>query len=179
MDERCTVLLSAASYQDYQTCEATAYHETRIKDSDIPHSCAFRDGRGLDPVGLVSVQGSGNTWVRGLLEKATGICTGAIYCDIALRNKGFVGEGIRDGSVLVVKTHSWHYQWKGAKLEYRITDDTLYSSAILLIRNPFHAFVAERHRRKLLEQIASNTSDTSHVGEVSMKEFGEYLNFSK
>ena len=35
---------------------------------------SFCTGRG--PVGLVSFPGSGNTWVRGLLQQATGICTG-------------------------------------------------------------------------------------------------------
>lgn len=38
--------------------------------------CRFRDGAGKKRVALVSLPGSGNTWVRGLLEKATGVCTG-------------------------------------------------------------------------------------------------------
>ena len=38
--------------------------------------CRFMNGSGRSPVGLVSFPGSGNTWVRGLLQKATGICTG-------------------------------------------------------------------------------------------------------
>ncbi len=38
--------------------------------------CHFIDGYGRAPVALVSFEGSGNTWLRGLLEKATGICTG-------------------------------------------------------------------------------------------------------
>ena len=38
--------------------------------------CRFMNGSGRNPVGLVSFPGSGNTWVRGLLQKATGICTG-------------------------------------------------------------------------------------------------------
>ena len=40
--------------------------------------CRFMNGSGRSPVGLVSFPGSGNTWVRGLLQKATGICTGGI-----------------------------------------------------------------------------------------------------
>jgi hypothetical protein len=38
-------------------------------------------------VGLVSFPGSGNTWVRGLLQKVTGICTGMyfeLYCLCAI-----------------------------------------------------------------------------------------------
>ena len=38
--------------------------------------CRFMNGSGRNPIGLVSFPGSGNTWVRGLLQKATGICTG-------------------------------------------------------------------------------------------------------
>ncbi len=174
IDNRCTVLLSETSYKVYQTCEDTAFQETCVKDADIPHTCAFRDGRGRDPVALVSVQGSGNTWVRGLLEKATGICTGTIYCDIALRNRGFVGESVRDGSVLVVKTHTQNFQWKNAKLEFRSEKDALYGSAILLIRNPFDAFVAERNRLKVLENINSNRSDGSHVDKVDKTQFGKH-----
>ena len=38
--------------------------------------CHFINGTNRAPVALVSFPGSGNTWVRGLLEQATGICTG-------------------------------------------------------------------------------------------------------
>ena len=38
----------------------------------LVHCCLAGHG----PVGLVSFPGSGNTWVRGLLQKATGVCTG-------------------------------------------------------------------------------------------------------
>ena len=41
--------------------------------------CQFMNGSGRSPVGLVSFPGSGNTWVRGLLQKATGICTGETF----------------------------------------------------------------------------------------------------
>lgn len=34
------------------------------------------DGEKRAPVGLVSFPGSGNTWIRAILEAATGICTG-------------------------------------------------------------------------------------------------------
>ena len=44
----------------------------------INGKCHFMDGSNRAPVGLISPPGSGNTWVRGLLEQATGICTGEI-----------------------------------------------------------------------------------------------------
>ena len=40
--------------------------------------CHFMDGTNRSPVALASYPGSGNTWVRGLLEQATGICTGIL-----------------------------------------------------------------------------------------------------
>ncbi len=54
---------------------------------------------------LASSPGSGNAWVRGLLEQATGICTGSIFCDVNLKKGGFNGERLQGGTVLVTKTH--------------------------------------------------------------------------
>ena len=47
-----------------------------IQNRTIVPRCHFMNGTHRSPVALVSFPGSGNTWVRGLLEKATGICTG-------------------------------------------------------------------------------------------------------
>lgn len=44
-------------------------------------------------VALISFPGSGNTWLRHLLEQATGIYTGSIYCDRSLKAM-FPGEHI-------------------------------------------------------------------------------------
>lgn len=44
-------------------------------------------------VGLVSSPGSGNTWLRYLLEQATGVYTGSIYCDHSLKAL-FSGEHV-------------------------------------------------------------------------------------
>ena len=68
-------------------------------------SCEFINQTLRLPVALASYQGSGNTWVRGLLERATGICTGSVFCDRSLRTHGFIGENIRSGAALVTKTH--------------------------------------------------------------------------
>ena len=68
-------------------------------------SCHFMNQTLRLPVALASFQGSGSTWVRGLLEQATGICTGSVYCDPWLRASGFSGENVRSGAVIVTKTH--------------------------------------------------------------------------
>ncbi len=38
--------------------------------------CHFMNGSSRSAVALASFPGSGNTWARGLLERATGVCTG-------------------------------------------------------------------------------------------------------
>ena len=67
----------------------------------------------LDPPGpltaLASFPGSGNTWVRYLIQHATGYATGCIYLDRGLQQGDFPGEGIFDGSVIAVKTHCAKY----------------------------------------------------------------------
>lgn len=81
-------------------------------------------------VALVSYPGSGNTWLRYLLQQVTGIVTGSIYMDYGLRMHGFPAENVTDGSVLVVKTH-----------EAPPADLNKFQSAILLIRNPRNAIL--------------------------------------
>ena len=105
-DPLCTGLLSDRDTVNFTTCKQrteTTYNKMLAKMD--PHSfpsnyslgvwgssnltvhmrkghllpsgeCRFMNGSGRSPVGLVSFPGSGNTWVRGLLQKATGICTG-------------------------------------------------------------------------------------------------------
>ncbi|CAH0713986.1 unnamed protein product, partial [Brenthis ino] len=88
-----------------------------------------------DVVALVSFPGSGNTWLRYLLQQVTGIVTGSIYMDYGLRNHGFPAENVTDGSVLVVKTH-----------EAPPLEPDKFKSAILLIRNPRDAILADFNR---------------------------------
>ncbi|XP_050353576.1 WSCD family member AGAP003962 [Nymphalis io] len=86
-------------------------------------------------VALVSYPGSGNTWLRYLLQQVTGIVTGSVYMDYGLRMHGFPAENVTDGSVLVVKTH-----------EAPPIEVDKFKSAILLIRNPRDAILADFNR---------------------------------
>ena len=70
------------------------------------HEPKFRETPG-PLVGIVSFPGSGNTWVRYLLQQITGTLTGSVYDDGDLRRNGFKGETHRSGKALVVKTHEW------------------------------------------------------------------------
>lgn len=85
---------------------------------------------------LASFPGSGNTWLRYLLQQATGILTGSIYKDYGLLKTGFPAENVCNSSVLLVKTHEW-----GGKAW------APFSKAILLVRDPEKAIIAEFNRQ--------------------------------
>lgn len=96
----------------------------------------FVDPPLAEPVALASFPGSGNTWLRYLLQQATGLVTGSVYMDYGLLKNGFPGESVTNGSVLVVKTHEWGPRARG-----------LFKRAILLVRNPAAAIQAEFNRQ--------------------------------
>lgn len=102
------------------------------------HWCS--DLKYLEPpkhaIALASFPGSGNTWLRYLLQQATGFYTGSVYKDYGLLKNGFPAESVSNGSVLVVKTHEW-----GASARSRFT------KAILLVRTPAPAIQAEFNRQ--------------------------------
>ncbi|XP_071092902.1 WSCD family member AGAP003962-like [Haliotis cracherodii] len=105
--------------------------------------------RVLPQIALASYPGSGNTWVRHLLQQMTGIATGSIYIDEELRHNGFPGESLSNGSVVAVKTHNG-YAGKG------------YARAILLIRNPYESMLS-----------LFKLSNSNHTGEPSVDRYGK------
>ena len=139
--------------------------------------CRFLNASDRAPVALASFPGSGNTWVRGLLQAATGVCTGTIYCDTTLRRSGFPGESLRSGKTLVVKTHQTDPRWTGVyyppgtvdKYFKKRADIPVYRSAIFVIRNPFHALVAEWSR-----QMTVNMSG-NHIITIGEKYYSKYV----
>ena len=139
--------------------------------------CHFLNAPDRAPVALASFPGSGNTWMRGLLQAATGVCTGAIYCDTTLRKSGFPGESLRSGKTLVVKTHQTDPRWTGVyyppgtadKYFKKTQNIPVYSSTIFIIRNPFHALVAGWNRLMTL-----NRGD-NHILSIGDNYFSEYV----
>ncbi|XP_026129753.1 WSC domain-containing protein 1-like [Carassius auratus] len=89
-------------------------------------------------VALSSFPGAGNTWLRHLIELATGFYTGSYYFDGSLYNKGFKGEKDywQSGRVICVKTH-----------ESGQREIEMFNSAILLMRNPYRSLMAEFNRK--------------------------------
>ncbi|XP_037049867.1 WSCD family member AGAP003962 [Bradysia coprophila] len=96
----------------------------------------LKEFRGHNLIALASFPGSGNTWLRYLLQQATGIYTGSVYKDFGLLKSGFPAENIFNSSVLIVKTHEWGPNaWEH------------FGKAILLVRDPDKAIIAEFNRQ--------------------------------
>lgn len=95
---------------------------------------------------LASFPGSGNSWLRYLLEQVTTVFTGSQECDLVLKASGMLGEGVRSSNVLVVKTHD-----PSDLIE--TTPQRRFKAAVVLMRNPFDAILAEYHRMVLWSHI--------------------------
>ena len=73
IDALCTQYLSKTDLKMFRYCTK----RTEVRHTSLDKGLRrFMDGTSRSTVALASFPGSGNTWVRGLLEKATGICTG-------------------------------------------------------------------------------------------------------
>ena len=119
---------------------------------------------GTRVITLVSFPGSGNTWTRLLLEQATGIFTGSIFCDQDLRSSGFFGEQIISSNVLAVKTH---YPGIGNPKLHHFNPAHV-DGVIFIMRNPLDSIVTERKRQVL--------SVNKHTGDVGPQYFGKCYN---
>ena len=174
-DSTCSEFVTKPDKPHYDYCMKKTWR-VRAKYREPRDSvCRFIDGTGRHPIALASFPGSGNTWVRGLIQEVTGLCTGAIYCDKMLRKTGFPGESIRSGIVLVVKTHHYDPRWTGVHYDKsspfsyfkKVEHIPVYSSGIFLLRNPFDSLVSEYSR-----QLREEQSD-SHVSVPKQEHFGE------
>lgn len=149
-ERHCSEFLTKKEKLAQKVCAREVYRHMDPLDIKLnlrANECRFIDGKNRLPVALVSAEGSGNTWIRGLLEKATGICTGFLHCDYVMRQKGFVGESIKSGSVIVVKTHAVEPQWNGMENSQLHSKQPFFGSAILVVRNPYDSLIAEWNRR--------------------------------
>lgn len=174
-DNICSEFVTNADKPHFDYCIKKTW-KLRAKYREPRDSiCRFINGTGRNPIALASFPGSGNTWVRGLIQGITGLCTGAIYCDRTLRQTGFPGESIRSGIVLVVKTHHNDPRWTGihysksAPFHYfkKVEHIPVHSAAIFILRNPFDSLVSEYSRLLRVEQ------PDSHVNLPEREYFGE------
>ena len=129
------------------------------------HNCkkmSFRDS-GI-PTLLVSFPGSGNSWVRQLLESATGIYTGADRdCDLDYIKYGMLGEGISSEHVLAIKFH------------FGLLPVHPFKKVLYIIRNPYDAFVAEyrRHYAAGNPNLRTQFDINPHTSNVGDEIFGK------
>ena len=141
-------------------------------------NCQFINPHSHAPTVLISLPGSGNTWVRGLLERITGICTGAVYCDVSLRSSGFIGENICSEAVLAVKTHEARPMWTNNGQINMKDCTTVYGAVLLIVRNPFHALVAEWNRKVANNFHMITVNLDSHTMVVGKEWFGKNSRYS-
>lgn len=105
-------------------------------------SCKHDFGHFPTTVALNSFPGSGNTWIRSLIEQATGYYTGSVYMDTQLYQGGFLGEyrPAFSGTTIVQKIHNKRYS--SLSSSYFV----LTTNCIMLFRNPIEAMLAEYKR---------------------------------
>ena len=96
---------------------------------------------------------------------------GGLYCDCGLRSGGFTGEGVQGSSVLVMKTHNLKVQFVEGHVFSR--ERLPYGAAVLLVRDPRAALVAEWNREKSKRQVSHNVSN--HFTYVGQEYFGEIM----
>jgi hypothetical protein len=84
---------------------------------------------------LASFPGSGNTWLRFILQQATGIYTSSVYGESSsLTNWQHLR--MKNSSVIAIKTH-----------RYANKDLEIFDKAVLLIRDPLKSILAEYNRQ--------------------------------
>ncbi|MBI3160604.1 MAG: sulfotransferase domain-containing protein [Chloroflexi bacterium] len=104
---------------------------------------AWLRARGRRRVALSSYPRSGNTWLRGLIEAATGQASGSIYSDAVMR---------RGADGVVIKTHAW--------------DMHRYTHAVLVVRHPFDALPSYFHYRQNIWKETGLTWETFLLGAI-------------
>ena len=171
--KNCQENLSKGDEHALKSCENQMRkgYKGSISESD----CKFLSNNSRRAVALASAPGAGNTWTRGLLEKASGICTGYLFCDTAMRAHGYVGENVKTGRVLVVKTHSIVPRWEGEKNFYFLSSEATYSAAVFILRNPVESAVAEwnRYSSMIVGQKDSSIAKHVHTYTLPKESFGE------
>ncbi|XP_065502569.1 sialate:O-sulfotransferase 2 [Caloenas nicobarica] len=136
-EQLCAQKCAGEEFESCGTAEYLLVYQTQVQDNRCMDR-RFLPSRAKQLVALASFPGAGNTWARHLIELATGFYTGSYYFDGSLYNKGFKGERDhwRSGRTICIKTHE-----SGQK------EIESFDAAILLIRNPYKALMAEFNRK--------------------------------
>lgn len=131
---------------DYHDCVASKQALLMVRNQTQCYKRRSFLNRTTPIVALVSFPGSGNSWVRHILEQSTGILTGSIYCDTTLK-ASFPGEFIVSANVLAVKTHHGDSTYLPSRVQEHMGQKTKFAKAILIVRDPYDALVSEANRQ--------------------------------
>lgn len=114
-----------------------------------PNLCKSRKfGTNFPPTAIHSFPGSGNTWLRYLIETVSGYYTGSCFKDSVLLKNGFAGERLSPkdfNRVVGIKSHNVD-DATGEKQLFSMIRRHHVSKCVILVRNPFHTFIAEFNR---------------------------------
>ncbi|XP_030830863.1 WSC domain-containing protein 1 [Strongylocentrotus purpuratus] len=101
---------------------------------DVCKDARFSKAHTHPLIALTGVPGSGNTWLRYLIERASGFYTGSVYRDQRLHDGGFKGELVnhRSGKTVIIKTHDM-----GSSETTRI-----FEGAVVIVRNPYDTLLS-------------------------------------
>jgi len=103
---------------------------------------------------LVSYPGSGNTWIRYLVEGATGVYTGSVFHDHRIQREGHHGEfrAPQDGSTILQKSHH-----NSLVMQPKVVQTLLWRKrhinffggrAVVIVRNPYRAIISYWNHQK-------------------------------
>lgn len=110
---------------------------------------------------LASYPGSGNTWIRYLIEGASGIYTGSIFVAKSITDAGHLGElrNFSDGSTILQKTHHraiYPYGYRQYNITWRREHIQLFQGrGVVVVRNPFNSILSYWNFYKTGSQTAS------------------------
>lgn len=126
----------------------------------------------LDPPPLLlSYPGSGNTWVRLLVEFSSGIFSGSIDAGDQQLQEGIAGERYCSPMNSVIKAHPININASATHKHVYLVDELhrlkcnlthSFTHVLFLVRNPYHAILAEFHRSHTKSHHA-----VVEVGEIS------------
>ena len=118
---------------------------------------------------LASLPSSGNTWVRHLLQMATGRLTGSVYGeDDGKIHEGFPGSNVHNGSVIVIKDHFMRNMPTTKKI-------SSYDRIILITRNPIFQWIGLK-LKAILSRIAFLNGLKGGIREIELSDH-EILNY--
>jgi len=120
---------------------------------------------------LLTLPGSGNTWFRLLLEAGTGFHTGSVYTDTALVDI-MPGENTCGADTIVIKSHL-HLKEFDPEIHHKLFEATPdnftehypcrsvrpFETVIAVIRDPYHAALAETMRQLTKDHAKALTHD--------------------